>query len=154
MKSPGDRGACTSTIEESVSLTVVSSMGTTQSAPRGTGAPVMILQASSSSTSGPGPSPACTAPTTVSRAGESGPAPATSAERTAYPSICELTNSGRSTDARNAAESTESAHAASGRCVLRAARSRTGSRCARRSSRYSAGDGRLGLSGREVMSPP
>ena len=61
---------------------------------------------------------------------------------------------GNLADARNAAASTESAQVASGRCVLRAARSRTGSRCARRRSRYSAGDGRLGLSGGEVMSPP
>src|SRR5699024_243902 len=78
--SPADRGRSTRTASPSTS---VSSTGITQSAPDGTAAPVITLRASSSSTSWPGSSPALVVPTTCSRTGEPGPAPAKSAARTA-----------------------------------------------------------------------
>jgi hypothetical protein len=84
--------ALIATVSEPLS---VSSTRTTVSAPSGIGAPVMMRIASPGPTARPGTEPAATAPTTRRRA----PACATSAPRTAYPSIAELRNGGTSRSA-------------------------------------------------------
>nr|WP_238695326.1 hypothetical protein [Ornithinimicrobium flavum] len=74
----------------------MSSTRTTASAPTGMGAPVMIRHAWPGTCSRGSGSPAATSPDTTSTTGVSGPAPARSSRRTAYPSIEELSNLGRS----------------------------------------------------------
>src|SRR5687768_3209258 len=72
----------------------VHSTGTTQSAPGGIGAPVMIRAVRPGWTLMTDDEPAAMSPTTGSDTGVSGDASATSTERTAYPSIDELSKRG------------------------------------------------------------
>ena len=80
----------------------VSSTLTMASAPAGIGAPVMILIASPGPTRRVGTLPAGTSSMTVSVAGVA----VTSSDRTAYPSIAELSNGGMSWEAMTSAAST------------------------------------------------
>ena len=73
----------------------VSSTGTTASAPSGIGAPVMIRMTCPRRSTCRVVSPAATSPSTGRTTGRSGLAPASSAARTAYPSIAELSKPGQ-----------------------------------------------------------
>ena len=84
----------------------VSSNGTTASASSGTGAPVIIRIAPPGGTGRSGNSPAATAPTTGNKTGLEAEAGATSAERTAYPSMAELASGGMSNGALRSSSST------------------------------------------------
>src|SRR3954462_12127980 len=73
----------------------VHSTGTTASAPAGIGAPVMMRTHRPGCTLYAPVLPAATSPTTGSATGVDSLAFATSADRTAYPSMAELSNGGR-----------------------------------------------------------
>ena len=75
----------------------VHSTGTTASAPSGSGAPVMIRTAPPGASAAGRDEPAAASPATGSTTGASAQAPATSAARTAKPSMEELSKPGRAT---------------------------------------------------------
>ncbi len=83
----------------------VHSTGTTASAPAGTGAPVITRTAAPGTTAG-ATVPAPTSPVTGRVTGSRSLACSRSAHRTAYPSIAELVNTGRSISARRSCAST------------------------------------------------
>ena len=121
-RGPGCGRACRST-GPSPSPPSVHSTGTTASAPGGSGAPVMMRAA------WPGPTwsrsawPAATSPTTSRTAGNSSLAPATSATRTAYPSMELLSKGGRETG--TVTSSTRTQPWASSSCSSMGSRGRT-----------------------------
>jgi hypothetical protein len=82
------------------------SIGTTQSAPAGTGAPVSIRTASFPPTTASGRRPIRARPTTRSSTGDPGAAETMSMERTANPSMAEDENAGISSWARMSAART------------------------------------------------
>ena len=113
-------------LRESASPPLVLSKGTTVSASVGRGAPVMMRTHSPRRIAGSSVEPAATSPTTLSSTGSVAVAPRTSANRTAKPSIAELSKTGMSTAActssRNVSPSASLAgyhSAGSGRTRLR-----------------------------------
>jgi hypothetical protein len=111
---PASRSSRTSTVPGSASASV-SSTRTTVSAPGGRGAPVMIRTASPAANSGPGPSPARTCRTTRRRTGASALAPATSAPRTAKPSMALLSHGGSVASATTSSASARPRQCGAGR---------------------------------------
>src|SRR5690606_31494828 len=109
---PRSSAASTSTASASgaapsvVQRSLVSSTGTTVSAPVGIGAPVIIRAACPAPTVKSGCDPAGISPITARRTGRSALAPARSSARTAYPSIAELANAGTSCAACTSSAST------------------------------------------------
>src|SRR5690348_4537682 len=85
----------------------VHSTGTTASAPAGTGAPVMIRTANPGCTTIDAALPAARSPETCNCTGAVSEAAATSACRTAYPSIAELSNGGIEPVATTSSASTQ-----------------------------------------------
>ena len=129
--------------------TVVSSTGTTASAPGGIGAPVMIRVAVPGASAGGSPGAAATSPTIGRATG----AAATSAARTAKPSIWELRNGGRSMALRMASAVALPCASSSGR-LSAAPRSRSGASSAATRSACSSTVTRSPISFRPPSEPP
>ena len=121
----------------------VSSTGTTVSAPAGIIAPVMIRSAVPGPTSSSGARPAGTSPRTRSTTGRSADAPATSATRTANPSMALFGHGGSVRAERTGSASARPA--ASARSTVTAGRASTPSSTRRRASSSGIRSGRSGM---------